>query len=279
MAFDLEVARLAPPEELPGVTCAAIATDNGKAWTWAGCARDGIAAEMSPLEVAQMVRTLIYWSRDYRLVTWNGLGYDLQVLYHAARTDGLRNELRSLARFHCDPAFQCLCQMGFMLGLETVAKALGVGGKMEGMRGDLEPYLWGGLSFPSCRATMSPEEAAVWDERVQAVAALEAEHGIVAGSQEARRLCLAYVEQDARATLDVYRGLCKVGAEGLSWTTKKGTRSVKAWDVAKVNGEPLIVEQAMMLAEPDVSWMKGGPAITRAGCTGWLGNPNTGTGR
>jgi len=273
MAFDLEVARLVPPEDLPGVTCAAIATDNGKVWTWGGHGPDGLAAEMSPLEVAQLARTLVYWSQDYALATWNGLAYDLRVLYHAAATDGLRQELRSLARHHVDPAFQCLCQMGYMLGLDAVSKALGLAGKMEGMRGDLAPYLWVGWgNWPDAGGQeMAPEVAAEWNERAEALREIERDHGVVAGSQDARRLCLRYVAQDARATLEVAQKLALVGPEGLRWTTKKGTRSTKAWDVAKVDGRLLTVAEANMLTAPDVSWMKGGPSITREGCLGWTG--------
>lgn len=275
MAFDLEVARLVDPDQNPGITCAAVAASDGRSMTWAGRCAEGWASEMSDLEVGQLARTLLYWSREYTFVTWNGLAYDWRVLAERVKDKSvfastLYAEIAALAVHHVDPAFLCLCQMGFMLGLDAVSKALGLAGKMEGMRGDLEPLLWGGYGVMALASEPTGEDKATWEERIAATRTIAEVCGVEPGSQEARRLCLRYVEQDARATLDVYRGLCKVGADGLFWTTKKGTRSIKAWDVAKVDGEPLIVDQCLMLAEPDTSWMKGGPAITREKCAGWL---------
>jgi hypothetical protein len=167
---------------------------------------------------------------------------------------------------HIDPAFLCLCQMGYMLGLEAVAQALGVQGKMEGMRGDLEPLLWGGAAgLPGGLDGVATDED---HERMADAAVMAAKMGVGnMGSQEARRLCLRYVAQDARATLDVYDGLSRVGREGLRWTTKKGTRSTKAWDPARVGGALLTVADARMLTEPDTSWMT--EPRTRESCIGW----------
>jgi hypothetical protein len=269
MAFDLEVARLVDPDQNPGITCAAVAASDGRSMTWAGRCAAWWAAEMSDLEVGQLVRTLLYWSREYTFVTWNGVGYDWRVLAERVKISPafaptLYAEIAALAMHHIDPAFLCLCQMGYMLGLEAVAQALGVQGKMAGMRGDLEPLLWGGLGVaPLHPESATDEERATWAERLEAVKAVAVEPG----SQEARRLILRYVAQDARATLDVYQGLCKIGGEGLRWTTKKGTRSTKAWDPARVEGALLTVADARMLAEPDTSWMT--EPRTRESCMDW----------
>lgn len=75
----------------------------------------------------------------YLPLTWNGLGFDFDVL---AEESGMYEECKELALNHIDMMFHFFCLKGFPVGLEATAKGLGLGGKMAGMSGALAPQLW-----------------------------------------------------------------------------------------------------------------------------------------
>ena len=100
-AFDLETAGDIPEggdweEHRPlGITCAALyAPELGEPVTWYGADPDGeIADTMNQEELALMVRQLetLQSHRGFTIVTWNGLGFDFNVL---AEESGMNAECR-----------------------------------------------------------------------------------------------------------------------------------------------------------------------------------------
>jgi hypothetical protein len=80
----------------------------------------------------------------YTIVTWNGLGFDFDVL---AEESGMYEQCKELALNHIDMMFHFLCSKGYPVGLDAVAKGLGFGGKMAGISGAQAPHLWASPSL------------------------------------------------------------------------------------------------------------------------------------
>jgi hypothetical protein len=184
IAFDLEIAK-----ELPngaddwkahrplGITCAAMFDSDGNSQVW----HSNYGPKMGAAEVVRMLNFL--GTANKPVVTWNGLGFDFDVLAEEAWFNDAQDRARTLALNHIDIAFQMFCEKGFMCGLDAAAKGMGLSGKTEGMRGDLAPAMW------------------------------------KQGRKE-RDLVLEYVAQDARTTAEVYEAVLERGT--LSWVTKRG---------------------------------------------------------
>jgi hypothetical protein len=73
------------------------------------------------------------------LLTWNGLGFDLDVL---AEESGSRDLRKELAKNHVDMMFHVFCEKGFPVGIAKAAEALKIPGKPPGMTGQLAPKYW-----------------------------------------------------------------------------------------------------------------------------------------
>lgn len=76
--------------------------------------------------------------RGTPVISWNGLGFDLRWLGHAAGDLRLAAEV---ALDHYDPMFQFFCQRGFPVSLAKVAEGLGVEQKKT-MSGKDAPIAW-----------------------------------------------------------------------------------------------------------------------------------------
>ena len=149
LAFDIETAKDVPGEEFNwrahrplGISCAAgLRCDVEEPILWHGKNEDGSPAkQMSRAEVKDLVRELAGFAAEgYTLLTWNGLGFDFDVL---AEESDCRGECKELAINHVDMMFHVFCDRGFPVGLEKAAEALGVPGKPAGMSGVLAPQLW-----------------------------------------------------------------------------------------------------------------------------------------
>lgn len=252
-AFDLEIAKPLPEgfedwrQHRPlGVSCAALhVLSGGKAVSviWHGAeGRDGVLADrMSVEECRALARALEdLLCKGYGIITWNGLGFDFDILQEECGAGGWLNRLGWVAVGHLDPAFQMLCERGYMVSLDTAAKGMHIEGKMQGMGGDLAPILWTGHGDPS------------EDKRV-AIKAL----GVVAGTRAAQNLVLQYVIQDVKTTLAVYQAIAEKGC--LDWVSR--SERANTW-VPKVRTAEtgdrrlLTAREAMALPLPDVSWMK-----------------------
>jgi RNase H-like protein len=148
-AFDIETAADVPDSAGSwasyrplGITCAAVFLDDAsEATVWHGKNADGTpAARMSQPEAQQLVKQLERLVDDgYTLLTWNGLGFDFDIL--AEESDAVA-ECGKLAVEHVDMMFHVFCDRGFPVALNKAAEALKIQGKPEGMSGYLAPRLW-----------------------------------------------------------------------------------------------------------------------------------------
>lgn len=226
-----------------GISCAATRTSGGETRLWHGSLPDGAIfasvmypARMSPEECQDLAFYLAAMQDGgFRIVTFNGLGFDLDVLQEECGGGEWLDSCRILALDHVDMAFQMLCQKGYMVGLDTMAKGLSLSGKTEGMKGSLAPVMW-------------------------------------AESREAQDKTLEYVAQDVKATAEVYESLLE--QKKLWWTTKRGRRSRSPWKpIILKDGDDarlLTVAEALMLPEPNTSWMDS--PWPRSKFAGWTGD-------
>src|SRR5262245_54052542 len=126
MAFDIETAADIPGPDFSnwrahrpiGITCAAtFSSDLEEPVIWHGKTSEGKPApRMAREEARKLVAELV--SRDaagYTIVTWNGLGFDFDVL---AEESGAGDACRELAHAHVDMMFHLFCAKGFPVGLD-----------------------------------------------------------------------------------------------------------------------------------------------------------------
>ena len=148
LAFDLEIAKGFPdgasdwrPYRPFGISCAATAAANEEVKVWYGRDQDGNPADqMSQADVAEMVEFLQKEvTAGKTILTWNGAGFDFDVL---AEESGLGKLCQELAFNHVDMMFHFLCEKGYLLGLDKAAKGMGLAGKTAGMDGALAPQYW-----------------------------------------------------------------------------------------------------------------------------------------
>ena len=149
LAFDIETAKVQSADEGDwkayrplGISCAAALTaESGEAVLWHGVTKSSRPARrMSQQEVAEVVEYLANQVRHgYTIVTWNGVGFDFDVL---AEESGLLDECRTLARGHVDMMFHVVCQLGFGVSLDSAAMGMGISGKHKGLSGAVIPRLW-----------------------------------------------------------------------------------------------------------------------------------------
>lgn len=185
LAFDLEIAKTIPEGEDDwqqfrpfGISCAAAYRNDGRMYVWSG------VPQMTPRQCREMTDEIIsLHTRGWTLVTWNGLGFDLDVLQEECQDPVYTKDIIDLALGHIDPAFALLCDRGFMIGLDKAAKGMGLKGKLEGMSGALAPVLW-------------------------------------AKGEEERKQVLEYVRQDARVTGRLFKRM--VEKRRLRWRARSG---------------------------------------------------------
>lgn len=238
VAFDLETAIAAPDDPTAsyalGITCAATAVADQSPILWHGEEQLGCyPKQMSADDCIDLARYLIEMVQaGYHIVAWNGLGFDFRVLAAHMPTQADYANVVDLALSHIDPAFQMLCQKGFMVGLDAAARGMDVGTKMAEMDGMKAVEMW-----PTVRAN--------------------------------QEIVLEYVAQDARVTADTYRAIVK--ARRLSWISKRSGRA-NSWRPSISGGSRLLaVRECLALPEPDTSWMSDPwPRSKFAGWTGIL---------
>ena len=78
-------------------------------------------------------------NEGYRILTWNGLGFDFDILAEESCAAELCGEC---ALGHVDMMFQVFCTLGYPIGLEKAAQGMGLPGKPAGMSGAKAPKLW-----------------------------------------------------------------------------------------------------------------------------------------
>ena len=149
LAFDIETAKELPDGDIDlkryrplGICCAAtLACDADKPILWHGVTSNHHAADrMSQSDAAKLVDYLTRMvAEGYTILTWNGLGFDFDIL---AEESGLDGQCGMLALDHVDMMFHVFCQLGHAVGLDRAAKAMGLSGKPQGMDGMLAPRMW-----------------------------------------------------------------------------------------------------------------------------------------
>jgi hypothetical protein len=148
LAFDIESTKVMEDasdwrSQRPlGISCAAtLLADSYEPILWhGGNDRSCPADKMSPQEAAALVDYLEdQTKRGYTLVTWNGVGFDLDVL---AEESGMLEACRKLASSHVDMMFHVLCRLGHGVGLDAAARGMGLAGKTKGTTGAVAPVLW-----------------------------------------------------------------------------------------------------------------------------------------
>ncbi len=149
LAFDVETAKVVPEDEPDwrsqrplGISCAAtLLADSQEPTLWhGGSDRSCPADRMSPQEAAGLVEYLAEQvEKGYTLLTWNGLGFDLDVLAEEAQ---MLPQCRALAIAHVDMMFHVFCELGYGVSLDAAARGMGLAGKTKGMTGEMAPMLW-----------------------------------------------------------------------------------------------------------------------------------------
>ena len=139
LAFDIETARVLPEDtdwklNRPlGIACAAtLSADCNNAVVWRG--KD----TMSQQEVRKIGRVPDKEvAQGYTILTWNGLGFDFDILAEEVGNVGRVQSIGSEAR---RPMFHILCKLGYGVSLDAAAKGMGLAGKP--MNGADAPKLW-----------------------------------------------------------------------------------------------------------------------------------------
>lgn len=192
VAFDIEITEPFPSEgdwrtaRPLGISCAATLDSLGELRHWHGPqGSDGrLASRMAPAGCQGLARELLRWhAKGIPIVTWNGLGFDFDILVEECGEFPERRLVVDLALHHVDIAFAMLCHKGFMVGLEAAAKGMGLRGKTPGMRAELAPIKW-------------------------------------AQGRAEQEQVLRYVAQDVRTTADVYLAVLLRGR--LDWISRSG---------------------------------------------------------
>jgi hypothetical protein len=150
LAFDIETTKARPANDYDwrssrplGISCSAtFLSGGGEPLFWHGGAnRKHPTKRMRPHEVQRLVN---YLEKEvecgYTIVTWNGLGFDFDIL---AEESGMLEKCRRLANAHVDMMFHALCRLGHGISLNSAAKGMDLVGKdAKALTGALAPRLW-----------------------------------------------------------------------------------------------------------------------------------------
>lgn len=229
-AFDLEIARITPPDAYDlwkyaplGITCAGIACSDGRYEVFHN------TPQLNGAECSALVDHLAALQSDgWTLVTWNGCGFDFRVL---AQESGRVADCGGLALQHCDLMVHVTFRKGYYLGLDKALAGARLAGKQHG------------ITLPDGRVVerVGPAAPALWAE----------------GHQE---IVLRYLQQDCEQTLALAQHVQT--HKRIDWTAGTGRpQFVQVPALASV-------EECHRLPEPDVSWMKSPPK--RSEFTKWI---------
>jgi hypothetical protein len=191
LAFDIETHSWPDGDDTRrdlGVTCVALALADGPVLHWPTVIDEsGVFGErLLPGDIDRLVTDLCEYSADgYKIATINGLGFDFPVLAAEVSSLEMYDNLRDLALGSYDPAFQMLCERGFMVGLDAMAVGLE-------------------LSERKTKDMSGAKAVDMWET----------------DDLNQQRQVIEYVRQDARVALGIVQALEDQGI--LRWQTKRG---------------------------------------------------------
>lgn len=153
LAFDIETAKITPDgddlqQHRPlGISCWAVAWQHEKSKDIVAQSGFGIGEFGATLTqmtrsqccllVARLHRAVHY--QNFTLLAHNGVGFDFDIL---GEESGMVDICADLALHSVDTCLLVHCLKGFPVGLEAIAKGMGLQGKAEGMSGALAPQMW-----------------------------------------------------------------------------------------------------------------------------------------
>jgi len=163
VAFDLEITKQITGDfsqwknNRPlGISCAGLLFEGAEPRLWSSKNQTGdIQPKMNKTDLGDLLKTM----RDaveegWTIVTWNGLGFDFDVLAEESEEWEL---CRELAWNQIDMMFHFVCLKGYPLGLDKAAQGLGLGGKMAGVSGADAPALWAKGEFDTVLAYLAQD--------------------------------------------------------------------------------------------------------------------------
>ncbi len=221
ISFDLEIAKLLPKkvdnlfDYAPlGISCAAVAHEDVRFWS-------GVP-QLSKEENQTLVKDLLAYTEDgYTLVSWNGCGFDFQVL---AQESGMLEECGELALSHVDLMLLVTFNKGWFLGLDKALAGANVASKVH------ELTLKNGETLHEMSGALAPK---LW---------ADGEHDAV----------LTYLRGDVEQTLALAQNV--VETQSIRWTSGRG--KPQSVSVPRL----LTVRECFNIPEPDTSWMDAPPA-------------------
>ena len=162
-AFDLEITKQISGDfnqwknHRPlGISCAGLLFEGQEPRLWYSRNEEGeIQPQMNKTDLGDLLKTMREAVQEgWTIVSWNGLGFDFDVL---AEESGEWEICRELALNHIDMMFHFVCLQGYPLGLDTAASGLGLGGKMDGVSGADAPALWARGEFDTVLAYLAQD--------------------------------------------------------------------------------------------------------------------------
>jgi hypothetical protein len=220
-SFDLEISKEITnferwKDHAPlGISCAAVAfSDNEEIQIWEN------SKNLDKEQCCNIVYCLLeIVKQGYSILTWNGTGFDFQVL---AQASGLKNECGELALNHIDMMLLVTFQKGWLLSLEKALNGACLSGKLKNVTlkdGTILKYM-DGSKVPS-----------LWKN----------------GEKDA---VLAYLREDVAQPIKLAKDILRCGY--IRWITERG-------NLMEVKTDLKIVKQCFRIREPDTSWMSSPP--------------------
>lgn len=102
-----------------GIICVSIINEKNEINTWKpennsfGYCQNKLSSE----QVNQVIEKL---KQEKKIISWNGLGFDLQILYNNSSDTNLKKDLIKIAKKHVDLAYAFLCENGYMISMKKV---------------------------------------------------------------------------------------------------------------------------------------------------------------
>ncbi len=220
-SFDIEIAKdLSDFEKWHdfaplGITCAAVAlSDSDEVKFWHN------GSQLDKNQCVDLVHDLQKLVKDgYHIITWNGAGFDFQVL---AQESGLFKECGKLALHHIDMMLLVTFQKGWFLSLQKALEGACLTGKLK------KVVLSDGSEIDDMDGSKAPR---LW---------ADGEHTAV----------LEYLREDVVQPLRLAQDILRCGF--IRWVSERG-------NLMEVRTKLVNVLKCFKIPEPDVSWMSDPP--------------------